>query len=55
MALLFMHKTILLLIHVTTKSSAKHVDRKCFCVLISIVGKGWVKCVKILNYFKSSH
>ena len=32
MALLFMHKAILLLIHVTTKSSAKHVDRKCFFV-----------------------
>ena len=36
MALLFIYKAILLLIHVTSKSSAKHVDRVfCFLVLLS--------------------
>ena len=45
MVLLFICKAILLLIHVTTKSSAKHVDRKCFLCFNKhkIVEKGWVK------------
>ena len=45
--------------HVTTKSSAKHVDRllklllKCFSCFnkYKIVGKGWVKCtINSINF-----